>query len=606
MKGSAASACIWNGIVFQILFVMSTGSAATPSIWETAANRPVPPGASVTIETDKQEYFLGENVLLHFILENTSDKPFEVDFGGDYRGAMRALRFKVTAIDESGQLAEDPDPSAFSGGGFGGAGRLNPGEKFIQSLPLMRYRRILQPGRYTIRVTHDYGWKEGERKRPVGQISLVFRMPTPDDAEAIVAATEKLPLSPNNTYGHRAQNYADFTALCQPIYLQPLLRRAKNGDLNALEGICWIATSDATKALIDLSTSDNSKLALEAAKTLTMRLPDPALDDTNRFGGFPPFTREARRQLVTNSWDARLAPAVRSLATNYLARSRADEINAGAVMIQAVGAAKEAPEVMAALDRSVEPMVNPRRDPKDNILDQPDPVRELLGAIHVLMKRGYSFNDEGFSGEGAFLLYFDRFAGQPPPRPESWLENLNVFGDEGHFPVRVAALNSIPDPVPTGCMTYVKARLADRDLGVCRAACTVAGRSGNKAFLKPLLEIIETEHHEWLLREATDAARKLGANFDLLDAWADRLNEESLWSLALQNLNTILERRPGSWLDQTGLNTSRGGRITLRRRWKSFLAKHADEIRRGNKFRADDPALTPDLIGRERMPEGSN
>jgi phage tail protein X len=572
-------------------------------MWEANAKNSVPVGAKVTIDCDRQEYFLGENVLLHFILENTSDKPFEADFGGDYRGATRPLRFKVTATDESGRMAEDPNPSGFCGGGFGGARKLNPGEKFIQSLPLMRYRRILQPGRYTIHVTHDYGWKEGERKRPVGEISLAFRMPTPDEAEAVVAAMENLPLNPNNSCGERAQNYADFTALCQPIYLKPLLRRAEKGDLNALEGICWIASSDATKALIELVTNANPKLALEAAKTLSIRLPDPALDSTNGFGGFPPFTREARRQLVQNSWDAKLAPAVRSLATNHLAHSETAEVAAGAFMIQAVGTTNEAPAVRAALDRVLDPLVRPRRDPNDNILDQPEGVRELLNAMNILHSRGYTIDEDHLSGQGAFLLYFTWLANQPPPRPGRWLELLNVFGENCRYPTRVAALNSIAEPVPDDCIAFVKARLADDDLGVVRAACTVAGKSGNKDLLRPLLEIIATEHHEWLLREGTDAAKRLGAGFDLLDVWADRLAEEHICHLALENLDTIVERKRDSWLDQTGLTATRGDRIALRHQWKAFLAKHADEIRQGKKFKVDDPALTPALIGRARMSE---
>src|SRR5262249_21984025 len=158
----------------------------------------------------------------------------------------------------------------------------------------------------------------------------VFRMPTPAEAEAVVAKMEKLPQSPNNTYGQRAESYADFTALCQPIYLAPLRTRAEKGNLDALEGICWIASVDATKALIDLATSANSKVALEAAKTLTMRLPDPDLDSTNGFQGFPPFTRETRRLMARTSWDASLVPAVRSLAANYLMRSEMADIATGA------------------------------------------------------------------------------------------------------------------------------------------------------------------------------------------------------------------------------------------------------------------------------------
>jgi hypothetical protein len=89
----------------------------------------------------------------------------------------------------------------------------------------------------------------------------------------------------------------------------------------------------------------------------------------------------------------------------------------------------------------------------------------------------------------------------------------------------------------------------------------------------------------------------------LLDTWADRLAEEHIYSLALENLNTILERKPESWLDQTGLATTRGDRIAFRRGWKAFLTKHAEELREGKKFKADDPELTPAPIGRERIPD---
>jgi hypothetical protein len=605
MKGFTVPFRIFGGLVLLALLLAAAAHAAEPSMWEASARKPVPAGAKVTLATDRREYFLGENVLVHFTLENTSDQPIEADFGGDYRGATRALRFKVTATDESGRLAEDPDPSEFFGGGFGGGRKLNPGDRFTQSLPLVHYCRILQPGRYTIRVTHDFGWKEGERKRPIGEITVIFRMPTPTEAEAVVVAMEKLPADPNNTYGERAREYADFTALCQPIYLQPLLRRVEKGDRNALEGICWIATPAATAALIGLATNSNSKLALEAAQTLTMRLPDPALESTNGFGGFPPFTKEARRKLAKNSWDAKLAPAVQSLATNYLARPENPEIAAGAFMIQAVGTTNEAPAVRSALDRALDPLVRGRRDPGDDILDQPEPVRQLLNAMTALRDRGYTFDEDHLSGDGAFLLYFSWLANKPPPRPERWLHVLEVFGENCRFPTRVAALNSIPETVPDDCIAFVKSRMADDDLGVVRAACTVAGRSGKKTFLKPLLEIIATEHHEWLLREATDAANKLGAGFDLQNIWADRLAEEHLYGLALDSLQTVIEGLPGGSTGRTDL--TRGERIELRNQWKTFLTKHADELRSGKKFKVDDPALTPALFGHARtwqLPNG--
>ena len=154
-------------------------------------------------------------------------------------------------------------------------------------------------------------------------------------------------------------------------------------------------------------------------------------------------------------------------------------------------------------------------------------------------------------------------------------------------------------------MAFVKSRLSDADLGVCRTACAVVGKSGNKAFLKPLLEIIATEHHEWLLREATDAASKLGAGYDLLETWADRLNEEHLYGLALDSLQTVIEGLPGSSSGRTDL--TRGERIGLHSEWKRLLAQHAGEIRAGKRFKLEDPALTPALFGRARtwqLPNG--
>jgi hypothetical protein len=54
---------------------------------------PPPPGsARVVVSIDKPTFFLGENVLIHYCLENTSVTPFQISYGGDSRGASRSLR----------------------------------------------------------------------------------------------------------------------------------------------------------------------------------------------------------------------------------------------------------------------------------------------------------------------------------------------------------------------------------------------------------------------------------------------------------------------------------------------------------------------------------
>jgi hypothetical protein len=41
-------------------------------------------------------FFLGENVLVHYCLENTPLTAFQISWGGDSRGASRSVRFKTT------------------------------------------------------------------------------------------------------------------------------------------------------------------------------------------------------------------------------------------------------------------------------------------------------------------------------------------------------------------------------------------------------------------------------------------------------------------------------------------------------------------------------
>lgn len=574
-------------------------------MWAGSATQAVPECAKVTLAFDRPDYFLGENVLAHFVLQNIGDEPFEASFGFDYRGASRHLRFKVTATDEAGQVAEDPDPSRNCMGGLGGPVTLKPGETFTTSLPLMRYCQIDKPGSYAIRATHDFGWKEGECKRPVGEATITFRMPDAAEAKRIVSQMEKLPNDPNATWGRRSRDYADFGCLRQPVYIEPLVRRARAGNRRAFDGLGCIATLKATEALIQLADDSHGKLALDAARTLNGRLPHPEFDKT--LPERRPFHRrlETRRWLAKRAWDAKFALQVRALATKLLAQQEISHVSCGALIVEAVGTKEEAPAVLAALDCALGPLRNPRRNPKDNILDFPQPVRELLRAMQALRSRGFALG-ESVSGHAEILLYFEFLANESPPRPLNWRRMLDAFGSAGPYPIREAALRSIPQVLPQGCREYVMKRLADSDLGVCRAACTVAGNSGSRAFVKPLLEIIATEHHEWLLREANKAAQMLGTEFELLEVWAERLNDAHLYQIALDALQTVLNV-PSGYSGRSDL--SRAERLELRKQWKEFLAQHAEEIRNGKRFKLSDPAVTPALVGRARswrLPDGTS
>jgi len=599
-----------NPALLALLFwAIPAAHADEAAMWAANATRPVPAGAKVTLELDRSTYFLGENVLVHFILRNTGDTPFVASWGGDYRGASRQLRFTVTATDEAGKVVEDPDPSPRCMGGFGGPRILKPGEKSVSSLPLMRYCAIAKPGIYTIRATHDFGWQEGERKRPVGETKITFRMPTPQQAEQIVNEMGKMRTSSNAFVGKRSSPYADFSCLRHPVYLALLKSRASAGDARILRGLGQIPTAEATMALIELAGAPDGNVALKAATTLNARLPYPK----SHYVWRPPGSTEPpkltiRGRLVERAWDKKLVPRARRLAAKLLANEDRQITAAGAFMITCVGTKEDAPAVLAAINQARNPTHRNRTEPKDNILDTPQPVRELLQAMDALRTRGYALG-EGISGEAEILLHFHMLRDDASPRPKRYRQHLLAFGTSSWPPIRVAAVYSLPKEVPPEYRPFLLERLEDKDLGVCLAACVVVGKSGDAQFVQPLLDLIATERHEWLLRGATTAAESLmgGPKLPLLELWVEKLDDARLYPDALDVLQKLFSGLPGSWGGRTDL--SRTERRQLRKAWQAFLALHADEIRAGKRFKLSDPAVASALVGRARswqLPDGTS
>lgn len=578
-------------------------AAVIESMWFGEATQPVPEGAKVRLELDRPECLLGENVLVHFVLQNTGDTPFEASWGGDYRGASRHLRFKVTATDEAGQATEDPDPAPMCMGGLGGSTTLGPGESFTTSLPLMRYCDIVKPGVYRIEATHDFGWTEGERERPVGEATMVFRRPNAEQAKRIAREMAEFPNWPNSSWGERSAPYADFRCLRHPVYLDILAGQVRDGEERALEGLGLMPTVQATETLIQLAGCADEEWTLKAANTLNRRLPHP---ESHYVEGRKSFRLSMRGRLVARAWDDELVPEVRALAARLLASEDLPTVAAGAFMVVCVGTKEDAPAVLAAINKARNPTHRNRTDPKDNILNMPQPIRELLRAIEALGSRGYALG-EHVSGEAEILVYFHVLRDDAAERPDNYRQLLEAFGTSSWFVIREAAVRSIPKPLPAEYREFVLARLEDKDLGVCRAACSAAAKSGDARYLRPLLDLIATEHHEWLLREASNAAHALDAGFALLSVWAERLAEKHLYSLALDTLQTVLEVPNGGHSGRTDL--SRAERLELRRAWKEFLALHGDEIRRGRRFSLDDAAVTGALVGRARwwqLPDGTS
>src|SRR5262249_51522013 len=150
----------------------------------------------------------------------------------------------------------------FCMGGLGHAPRVEPGQKRYESIPLLRYRRIDQPGVYKIQVSHDLGWSETpERKLPVAETTIKFIKPTEDEARKLVTAMLQAPLNNGRSSAstEKTAPYPDFSVLRDRVYLPILLEHAKKKSEKALAGIGSIATPGATEALIQLAGHEDTQ-----------------------------------------------------------------------------------------------------------------------------------------------------------------------------------------------------------------------------------------------------------------------------------------------------------------------------------------------------------
>jgi len=560
---------------------------------------PVPPGARVVLELDKTEFFLGENVLVHYRLENLGKAPFQVEYGGDYRFASRHLRFQVTATGPDGKAVDDPDPSGFYMGGLGGTFEVKPGESYVQSLPLTRYCRFEAPGTYTLRVKHDLGWKEegGARKVPVGETKLTLVMPTPDQARDVVVAMDRLPKDTGGMAGKKSDPYPDFTALGYAVYLPLLVDRAEAKSADALAGLGTIAEPEATRALIRLTGHRDAKFALDAARTLNDRLPDPELE--GKLGPrnvFDNARKAARLRLSGRSWRAGFAPEVRARARTLLAARGVDEVGCGAFMIECVGTPDDLPDLIAALDRAVTQTAEKAREQGIYPVPRGD-CQELLRAARMLVLRGVTVPDSPKSpGEAA--LWLTALKERPAFRPVGWEGVfLDLLAHKIHY-LRSLALVSLAEPVPPSVAGPLADRLpglvADPDVDVQIAACTLAGKMKAVGAKGSVLKVLTTVGpDDWLATTATDAAGELGALPEALEIWADRLGEPGMAVPAITALIRVARYTGGYGFDGAVADDEA---LALRPRWRAFLREHREAIATGRRFPAGGPELTPGLF----------
>ncbi len=291
-----------RALLFAILAVSLVSHGAEtndtfPNYWTMGRPGHPPAGLEVSLVADRTNYFLGENILLHYRIHNASTNSFKISVGGDYRGSTRADRFTVTAFSADGKPVADPTPLMRNfGGGLMPVGEINPGEDWFEKVWVLEYCRFDVAGTYTVHAFHDLGFGEKTTRDPrETTCTIQLRAPSEAGAEAILVEAENAKPDSGSTWGKKGEARLDYRCIRWPTFLKPLQHRAQKE--NALEGIASIRTLEATRALVQLLEQTNTAFAAKAARALEVRLPHPDSD----FSG--PWGKERRQFIIEGVWD---------------------------------------------------------------------------------------------------------------------------------------------------------------------------------------------------------------------------------------------------------------------------------------------------------------
>ena len=556
-----------------------------------------------TLATDKQEYFLGENIILYYEVENLGKREPSITMGWDSRNtAGRALRFKIEMIDQQGRKAYNPYPNPLEMGGMGSKKTFKPGDKFCEEVPLMRYREPDRAGTYTIKVYHDLGWKKlspedwingthsdipsGPLAAPILTTTLRLRMPNARQARQIVDKALKSPTDSNRLWGERGRPYADYGLLHYPVYLPIMRELAEKGDARGFQALGSMAFPEATEALLDLAKHKDQAIASQAQGLLVARMPQvPTPDFTNR-----------RQVLAARSWTPALKARAVQLAWPFLAGKNYHYQIHGGQIIQSLGSKDDLPKLIKVMDRLLPAY-------KDDEVEQgawlrPASVSDTLAsAATALIERGATppATADTPGRAVAFLVGLDK---NPKSRPKGW-EKIAASLLKHELPfLRSRALQRMSVPLDDEAATSVGDLIESKYAAVQSPACILAGKSKLARFQQPLMDVLRTTTNDWVLRDAFPAAAACGVKKDrILETLLDRLerhsNDRNMVMLSLMIDGSIRYVGGSGGQSHSNWQPFLG---SLQAAWRKFIETNRATLQKGELVELDDPTVTPDLL----------
>ena len=573
----------------------------TPSIAHTDFNQvgKVPPADTLklSLQAARTEFFLGENILLHYCIENLGKEPIGHSVGGDYRGGSRADRFKVTVVDSAGREMPDPQPKQFNMGGLIPLGGIKPGQTWFEVVFLLRYRSLGQPGDYTVTVFHDLGW--GPRRTNdfrVVSIRLKLKMPTVAEAAQVIAAMEKAKSYNGKSWGKKGQPTADFSLLKFPVYL-PLLSAAAN--LDAVAGLAKMPGIEATRALLSLAETPGMDVPAAAAAALSQRIPVPEKRRTTK-----PNYWNSTPAPVPNTWDPTLASDARRIGMHLISHGNDACLVSALGMLTGLAAQEDLPELFQALERSAwRAHVIPATD-KDHHQGPRWACRTVTGVLDQFARGGLLMPVEPGSA-GEFLGFLAGIAAGSEFWPVGWEATFaRALGHERAV-VREAALWRVPQPVPATLVPLVLAGMSDPEPFVRKVACERVNQLKLLGGRDHALKAIAMAADGWTVWMAVEVAVRDHGRVECAELLARRfakltddphyLDRDLMGHLVRITMGGSLS---GSW---HSLREPKGKARAeaMREAWLKVIRQHAATLRTDQLLKPGDVGLSAGLIPAE-------
>ena len=556
---------------------------------EHGAKSPVPADAEVSLKLP-EKVRLGDAIPGTFTVRNTGAEPFTISTGGDYRGTGFPLRLKIRVTDAQGGGLPDASEGLPDYGGMMGSEKIERGAAFDITFPLVGYVTFPGAGIYTVEACHDLGWLVDEaRPHPVGKARIEIVMPTADEAAARVR---------DLCAGDDRERLFQLEKLQNGVFLPALIRQAEAGHAIAVTGIAGISGTAAFEALLHLLENPSADVVKAAGNSLKWRMPSLSAPDK------PAFPSWKDNSAAVKDWDPTYREALLKSALALLRSKDSAAVELGASFIQAQGDASQASPLLEATQTALDGPWEIRTGKGANVLDPPPPLRSLIAAIDALRGRGWSLGPNTAGGTAVILAQFRELADPALPRPatDRWKQALLAFSDANPPTFRQNAILAIPTPVSDEFAPALMKALEDKDWGVLRAACEVAGKSGRSAFIRPLCQIVETTHETFVQSAASSSAFALGARVQLWNAWCEVVTDQDFMSDALRQLALgTIDIKSGS--SGGNSNFTREERFAIRDAWREFIRKNGERLARGERVPTGDPSVSLALTGSDISPQ---